>query len=310
MSMFQLFARKATPVKASDAPNARGPRPWDAQKLAELETWVAEHKALPRQASSHPFERRLSTFAGALARHQRREGLAPDLVKRLRAMKGMPSDAWPVGWVSSCRDLAAWVGDRKRAPDRNSLDARERSVAVTLRHSSQAHRNTAVPAGILEKLRSQSSVAGATCEAWQVPDSAEDARRKRLQELERWVDSESRLPKQSAEDVAEKSLARFLAAMHRRHKAKRLSAEEVQLLEAIPGVEMRLQWGRELKERMDKGLGLPSKRRNKGKEGGEAATSAAVGAKAHGRGKSGRGGGVENGRGGRGSAGRTKGRGQ
>eukprot|EP00928_Gymnodinium_smaydae_P064138 TRINITY_DN47551_c0_g1_i1.p1 TRINITY_DN47551_c0_g1~~TRINITY_DN47551_c0_g1_i1.p1 ORF type:complete len:290 (-),score=40.71 TRINITY_DN47551_c0_g1_i1:103-972(-) len=248
---FQLFANRGPPrgVNAKIEKQSSA-RPWDAQKLEALEQWVGAHHALPLQSSADESERKLATFANAMRRYHRRKGLSPELVQRLRSMRGMPAEAWRPGWVAQCRDLAGWMADRHRAPSRSAEDPREKRLAVTLSHGQQAHRNAALPADLLTRLRnlngSTSQDAPASASAWGSAAAAMDARRERLKELGDWIEGHSRLPKQSAVEVCERRLARFLAAMHRQYKLRKLSPEEQQLLEALPGVPDRLEWGREL----------------------------------------------------------------
>lgn len=242
--MFQLFGKRAASGTLTETgKDLSVQRNWDERKLSQLEAFVEKLGRLPRQASLDPEERRIATFSGTLLRFNRRSGLPNEVLQRLKAMRGMPAEAWGRSWPEQCRELLAWMRLHRRPP---------------------AHRNAVLPAEVLAALRESASSAG-MCASWAIADNAMDTCAGHLEALRRWVVQAGRLPKQSALDKEERSLARLLAAVHRKHRAQRLPTKLARILLTVPGVQARLDWGQQLAALLKSGLS-PTEARRAGRD--------------------------------------------
>ena len=153
-------------------------------------------------------------------------------------------------WVKRCKELGLWVEAKGRLPITRgncskSEDKAEASLAVWL--SSQLMRRQAgklivwqqeqleaIP-GMQQKLDQRISR-----KPWS----------ERFDELERWcICHGSRLPsrKRNAVDANEKSLAAWLNACQKKHKADLLSEDQISRLKNLPGFELRLMLWEEIK---------------------------------------------------------------
>lgn len=214
----------------------------DESKLSQLEAWMDKNRVFPDQKSLNADERKVATFAGALRRYHNRVGLPEQVVARLRSMRNMPANHWNAGWTAHCKELVAWFAAHQRTPDKSSPDPQERKLALVFSHGRQSHRNDSLPEELQKSLR-----AIPQCRTWGIDRSQESSRwGSQLEELEQWTLQQGRLPKQSAREPDEHSLAAFLAAVHRRYHAGSLNHEHIQLLLRVPGMKDRLDLGRKI----------------------------------------------------------------